>query len=309
MRTISLRQNIIIVLGFLILFIGSHWMAPHSLQAENTYWYQKLQRLQMWRYLYLMPDPNFTYAVPRSDIPLDVVIPVVEKDLNVLPLCIKSARDMIMHPIGKIYVVAPESAKIREVAAALNAIFVLEDVVLPQFTQPKAKKMRGWLIQQYVKLNADTFVDSQNYLVIDADTMFIRPQVFLHKGKTIFNIHTDYSLSRKQMVKEALGVDKFYQIDFTVHHMVMNKAKMQQLKSALQALHNKKWFDALNELHAEDFSEYELYANFFLHKYPNQIRIVAARNVWIPRERIGAFEGLRAALSKDYKSLSMHIFQ
>src|ERR1700722_10906526 len=66
-----------------------------------------------------------------SSVPLDILIPTIEKDLVVLPHTINFARRSLMHPIGNIYLVAPASPKIMAVAKELGCIFVDETTVLP----------------------------------------------------------------------------------------------------------------------------------------------------------------------------------
>lgn len=45
---------------------------------------------------------------PPAGEPVDVVIPVVPKDLGILPLCLEGIRHSLNHPVGDIYVVAPQ---------------------------------------------------------------------------------------------------------------------------------------------------------------------------------------------------------
>ena len=47
-----------------------------------------------------------------SDIPIDVLIPATEKDLETLPYTIQSVRLYVRHPIINIFVIAPNSNKI-----------------------------------------------------------------------------------------------------------------------------------------------------------------------------------------------------
>ncbi len=49
-----------------------------------------------------------------SKIKIDVLIPVIEKDLKVLPFVIDGVRKNVKHPIGNILIVAPPSEKIKK---------------------------------------------------------------------------------------------------------------------------------------------------------------------------------------------------
>lgn len=45
---------------------------------------------------------------------IDIVFPVVEKDLDVLPFTIDSAKQNIKHPLGNIFIVAPNNPTIND---------------------------------------------------------------------------------------------------------------------------------------------------------------------------------------------------
>lgn len=48
---------------------------------------------------------------------IDVLIPAIDKDLNTLPHVIDSVRRHVRHPIGRIYIVSPESSGIRKLCS------------------------------------------------------------------------------------------------------------------------------------------------------------------------------------------------
>ena len=57
---------------------------------------------------------NFQHQIPtKSNIELDVVLLLIEKDLEVAPRVIDSVRKHVKQPIQNIYVVAPINEQIR----------------------------------------------------------------------------------------------------------------------------------------------------------------------------------------------------
>jgi hypothetical protein len=48
----------------------------------------------------------------------------------------------------------------------------------------------GWLLQQFLKWSGDTLTHEEHFLVLDADTVLISPQVFEVDGKIMF-LHSD----------------------------------------------------------------------------------------------------------------------
>ena len=47
-------------------------------------------------------------ALIPSNEPIDVVIPIIAKDLKILPLCLEGVKNCVRHTIKQIYIVAPE---------------------------------------------------------------------------------------------------------------------------------------------------------------------------------------------------------
>ena len=63
-------------------------------------------------------------SVKASDEPIDVVIPIISKDLAILPLCLQGVRKNICHPIKAIYIVAPNDQEIVDFCKKEQLIFV-----------------------------------------------------------------------------------------------------------------------------------------------------------------------------------------
>ncbi len=280
---------------------------PTPLPEHDSQWQLFLRQLN-YTYLKLKPDQFCDLNISQSTTPIDIVIPVIEKDVPTLLLTIASVRANILQPINNIYLVAPESKMLRAIAIAQNCIFVLEDGVLPKFSKNTTRK--GWIKQQYLKLNADTVATCEHFLIIDADTILIRPQVFVKNQKDVLNILYDYWFNRKQMVKIALGFTKFHNLDFTSHHMLFCKTKLKALKEHLQKLHGKSWQDALDALDIPEnsFSEYELYGNFVAQRFANEVELVLGSNSLFPRNGLANLISASEYLSCKYKSLTMHSF-
>ncbi len=306
-----MKKIFLIIAGiFLLIIFYSFWLisTPESLPNSESHFHKKLRNLHMSLLYRYSNDPTMDNKIHKSDVPLDIVIPIVEKDIPTAKYTIKSIKGLLMHPINKIYIVAPESEKLKKFAKDNDLVFIKENNVLPKFSDKKTQK--GWIKQQYLKLNADSFVEKDNFLVIDADMILMRAHVFIYKGKTIFNVYRDYSLERKKFVERVTGVKKFYNLDFTAHHMLFNKQKLKLLKADLENKYKKVWFDALNDLDLEDgnFSEYELYANYMLNKYPNEFMFVHGRILNIERNKLDGIDFIQGAYSNEFKAVSSHHF-
>ena len=266
-------------------------------------------------------DPSFSknIIIPTSNIPIDIVIPLVEKDLETAVYTIETARKLVNHKVGDIYLIAPNSQKIKEFAAEHHCYFINEDDVLPS---PEIKKYGGWIIQQFLKLNADTIVKNDHFLVVDADTFFLRPVIFIkdspptkNDGITyLINTHWDCSHLRKKMASDLLGNKKLYYYDLTTHHMLFSKKILKQMKDHLEKIHGEKWYKVLvnycksPQFNRASFSEYELYM-IYLTEFSNvRFQFVSNANITVYRNFLDRLDKIVPAYAQQYKTISMHHF-
>lgn len=261
-------------------------------------------------------DPSFWHLtiIPSSQTPVDIVIPLVEKDCEVVGHTVRSVRNLVEHPIGSIYFVAPESQKIRELAKSLGCIFILEDTVLPC---PEIKKHGGWIIQQFLKLNADSFVQKDHYLVVDADTIFLRPMIFtLEDGTYLTNIHWMCAARRKRMTSHLLGNTKVFSYDFVSHYMLFSKPVLAAMKKHIESRLGKRWDHAILDLFKNGnpetqpyhFSEYDLYITYLTEFSKKKFRFISSANITVYRDFLGRLESIIPAYAPQYKSISLHHF-
>jgi len=254
--------------------------------------------------------------VTTSSIKLDVLIPAVEKDLDVLPYAIDGARENIKHPLGEIIIVAPDSEKVKTLCKTKGCRFVNEDSVLP-ITKTDIKFIRngmdrsGWLFQQLLKLSGDTICSRDYYLVLDADTVLLRPQIFLHAGKTLFNYSDKYFKMYFVAYEGLLGRKPTSPVSFISHYMLFEKNKVRKLKTAIEKRAGMEWYAAIIKKASgvnANFSEYDTYGNFVLSEFPNQAVTNYFFNISLLRKRLPEIDKLKRTLSRRYKSASFHSY-
>lgn len=244
-------------------------------------------------------------------LPLDIVIPLVEKDIITARKVIEGVRAMVKHPISAIYIVAPERKPLIEFAHEMKCEFIPEHTVVPEYDT--VRKFGGWILQQFIKLNCDSFTKNENILVIDADTILLRPQVLIDDKKDIytFHIHSDYSSPRKEFTQRLLKENTYFKLDFVSHHMVFKREWLHALKQYIEKVQNKKWYDAIVELleiQNKGFSEYDIYATYVFLNHRSQTKILSSANTFIYRDKFQYLEIYRPVLAPRYKSLSCHHF-
>lgn len=260
-------------------------------------------------------DLNQKRVIPSS-VKLDVLIPAVEKDLEVLSYAIDGARENIKHPLGEIIIVAPNSEKIKALCKIKGCRFVNEDFVLP-ITKKDVEYFvdgvdwSGWLFQQFLKLSGDTICSQDYYLALDADTILLKPQVFLQERKTLFNCRKKCCKPYFRMYERLLGQKPFPLISFVSHHMLFEKDKVRRLKEAIETRNGLKWYAAVikkSDGGEVKFSEYETYGNFVLSNYPNQVVMNYCFNKSLSREKLQKIDKSKKTLSRKFKSVSFHSY-
>lgn len=205
------------------------------------------------------PAPTESDALRR----LTVVVPAAEKDAPVLTHCLCSIREMIRHELVEIWVVAPESATLRNIAVAEDCKFVPEDEILPR--SAAELKCRGWVLQQFIKLNASALVSTPDYLVVDSDTVFLRSQSFFRGGRSVLRYSDQYELLYNRSLELVFGHPRRFPVSFVTHHMLFNVALVKELLHLIEKRFDRPWWEAIlhrvDQGHPISFSEYELYGH------------------------------------------------
>ncbi len=244
--------------------------------------------------------------------PLTIVIPSTEKDAAILEHCLQSVRETVANPIAAIWVVAPESERIRALAAAHQAQFVHEDKILPR---PAFElKTRGWLLQQFIKLNAANFVETNDYLVLDSDTLFLRPQYFFRGGRTVLRYSDQYELLYNRSLSLIFGHTRRFPVSFVTHHSVFERSAIQSLLAALEQRLQLPWWKAILEVidrghsHMISFAEYELYGHFITDQPDWKKRFVLEywNGLDLEGPDIASLDTLRREVGPHCNSLSFH---
>lgn len=245
--------------------------------------------------------------------PIDVVIPIVAKDLHILPLCLQGVRRCVAHPVKDIFIVAPQEDHIVKFCRDNGLQYVDETAVFGfgphdldiqiQNADGSTRNRSGWLFQQLVKLSG-TIGTCRHYLCIDADHVLIRPHVFLTTaGETVFYMsyeeHQPYYDNIRQLMP-GLAMDGLSYVD---HKMLFDKEQLALLHRALGERSGADWvktiIDSYDRRQFAGFSEFELYGNFVRQK---------VRRPWLqkrlPYSKLADYETLRQRWSGSRWSLT-----
>ena len=270
------------------------------------------------RYRILSWTPH-TELVPSSE-PIDVIIPIVAKDLQTLPLCLQGVHRQVRNTIKDIYIVAPRQDEITDFCARNGLIYVDEASVfgysprqlgvkvLPPNTvndaDAKPLDRSGWLFQQFVKLSG-TIGTCRHYLCIDADHILIHPHVFLaESGDTVLYMSYENHQPYYDIIHRLLPELPLAPLSFVAHKMLFDKELLHELQEELSSLlpHHSWQLAILHNLDRSEisgFSEFETYGNYALAKRSPILRPWQQKR--LKRGRITDYDTLCTKYARPYR--------
>ncbi|MFH1254838.1 MAG: hypothetical protein V1646_05430, partial [bacterium] len=235
----------------------------------------------------------FDFKYKFSNDPIDVVIPCIKKDQRTLDLAISGIKKNGCN-IRNIYLVAPEKLSSNATWIDEKSFpFTQKDIAMQIFDNDEVKASEymnckdsraGWIYQQMLKFYAPFVIPgiSQNVLILDADTVFLRPVKFqAQSGAAFFNPSPEYYPPYFDHAYRVIpGFRKvFAQYSGISHHMLFQVCVLEDLFQNIRKVHNvEPWIAIVKNIAKKDLfgsgiSEYEMYFNFlFSHDSQVQIR-------------------------------------
>jgi hypothetical protein len=254
----------------------------------------------------------------KSAMAIDVVIACIEKDLPILKLCIQAARMFITDGVDQLYVVAPESPGIRAVTQSQGGLFVNENEVFDLKRDDirctiNGTDRSGWIYKQLLVLAADRISSNEHMLILDADTILIRPHQFLLHGKTTFFVSNELHPPYFEAYRKLLRMPWRFPLSFVSHYMLFEKRRLERLRADIERENERPWHEAiLATAEGSDtisfFSEYETYGNYCLFKYPDDILIQYWNNLAMQRSMLSEINRVIARFQGTHRSVSFHTY-
>ena len=247
-------------------------------------------------FLYVFLVFNALYLQTHA---IDVVIPCHNKDADNLSLCIAGIRNNVRDVRRIIVVSDTKFTNHAEWFPEHNYPFSFQEVKkqLRQVTSGATTKLYhvGWYLQQLLKLYAPFVIPniSENVLVIDADTTFLKPVTFIDEdGYALYSVgseyHKPYFYHAQRMLPSLKKV--FPEYSGICHHMLFQREPLLQLFNEVEEFHRKPFWKIFCRMVDETMingsgaSEYEIYFNYvFSHDYKIKIRKLR----WCNAQRIG----------------------
>jgi hypothetical protein len=278
-------------------------------REPDLHWLRRCVQLSLLERL--APDPLGSQSGMATDI--DVVIPVGPRDIDVLPLTLEGVQRNLAGPIGQIWCVAP-GAMSEELRRSHPDVTVIDerDVVggglATELNRFGARA--GWMMQQLITLSTPEISSADAALVIDADTVLVRPRRFRVGDKTLlltareFNVGYYETLAR--LWGEPIVLPPFSCI---AHHMCFLRDDVLAMRRAIEARRGTSWPEALLDACPPGkaaLSEYELYGQWRLTTARDKTYVRPMRNVGRPRSPAGTVDALAKQAPERAYSVSHH---
>ena len=224
---------------------------------------------------------------------IDILIPTIEDDLPMLRLTIESVHKNIEDEVNKIFIICPESDKIKEFCENNKCEYINEKEYIG-FTKNifGFGGRNGWFYQQLLKLNGNTLVECDNFLALDADHVLLKPHLFVDGDKFNFytskEYHVPYFVTMNKLFNGTIGktIDK----SFISDKMIFNKDALIKMKGEIEKNCNDNWINAIaNNCYNHNecgFSEFETYGTYFFTLYRNNVNLIDDERLMCFEKRI-----------------------
>ena len=220
------------------------------------------------------------YSPDSASNQFDIVIPVGPNDAAVIDKQIVFTKKNVIGYRNIYLVVCDPKINIDGCITINENIF---PVSLETVSTIHGKMERnGWYLQQLLKLYAGKTIPGilERYLVVDSDTFFFKPTVFVENDKCLYNFgvefHTPYF---NHMAKMDANLVKMMNKSGICHHMMFETKYVNEMMSAIEAKHDDQFYNVFLKCVSEadrpfsGASEYEIYYNYMLKNHRDHIAI------------------------------------
>ena len=207
----------------------------------------------------------------------DIVIPLGPNDIELIKKQLEYTKKNIIG-YRNIYIIYVDES------LQLDGCITIPENIFPFSIETVSNlhgklERNGWYLQQLLKLYAGLVIPDilDKYLVIDADTFFLKPTVFYKDGKCLYNhgqeYHQPYFQHMQRMHPDLRRMDTYK--SGICHHMMFETKYIVELFYHVESRYNDIFYNIflnnVTDYSGSGASEYEMYFNFMLKNYPREI--------------------------------------
>lgn len=216
----------------------------------------------------------------------DIVIAVGPNDTSVIKQQIDYTKKNVLG-YRNIFLIAP--SKICEYLADIPNCTIIDESIFPfsinmihTIIGVNQTYRNGWYLQQLIKLySGNTIPDIlDRWLVIDADTFFLRPTTFVEDTTCLYAYGSERYIPYFDHMKRLLPIlHRVQDRSGICHHMIFEKQYISELFTAVEDLHGQPFWKCFltlispSEYGGSGASEYEIYFNYMLIHNSDKIKV------------------------------------
>jgi FkbM family methyltransferase len=209
----------------------------------------------------------------------DIVIPVGPSDSHMIKHHIQSIQKNVLG-YRNIYIVTPVKDIDIEGAIVIEDYFSIDEIAKYHGYHER----NGWYLQQLLKLYAWKYIPDllDTYLVIDSDTFFVKPTVFLENEHCLYAYGTEYHIPYFDHMKRLHpSFERTIPCSGICHHMMFQTKYVKELLKRVEEFHGNGlefWQLFLTQVDQKEMpysgaSEYELYFHYMFRTHPEHVKI------------------------------------
>ena len=205
-----------------------------------------------------------------NDVPADFWLVCHSKDFGTVKIVIESIHRYSLNSVRRIFLISNQVC--RPVWLCKDCTYINENEIQGVYSVNKELRglpYRGWVLQQVLKYSGASFSD--RFVVVDCDTILIRPHLFFQGNKTILRLAYEYSPHYRHF-ERSLGINEKKYLSFICHMMPFRANILKELFFHIENTTGQPWqnyFASYAKIYGMSVSEYDLYARFLIQKkYP-----------------------------------------
>jgi len=242
----------------------------------------------------------------------DIVIPVGPNDINIIKIQLEYTKKNIIG-YRNIYLISYD--KTLDIEGCITISENIFPFSIDTVSKYHGKNNRnGWYLQQLLKLYAGEVIPNilNRYLVIDSDTFFLKPTSFINDDKCLYNFGTEYHTQYFEHMKKL--DENLVKQDMSksgiCHHMIFETKYIKLLFNKIESIHNDIFYNIflknIIDIYTSGASEYEIYFNFMLTYYSNEIIIRELK--WCNTKTLDFQDTNDNGINNDYDYVSYHYY-
>lgn len=253
-----------------------------------------------------------------ADLPsIELVVPWDGDDVELLELVLSAAVRSSRNPVGSIRLVtAADAVPSFDTGGVVVSIESDGEVVgrdlLRRVERLVPLDRRGWVVQQLVKILTVLRSRAPGCLVLDADTVLLRPRTWLTStGVQALVVTDEFHEPYVAHAARVWGLPR-PAVSHVAHHQLQRPSVVREMFGT-DGERLGRWLELGDWRELSSVSEYHGYGAWLLSRHPAEVRLVRWRNVELPRSILRSrdpegsmrFE-LVAAMIPDAHSASLH---